>query len=244
MLLPLLFPVLVKSQASIRDSSIFITEVKMSYAVQLPGGDMAKRFGFNSGVGLFVNLKTQSNWMFGLEGTFFFGNKVKERSVLDPLRTPEGEIIDMNGEFADVLMLERGFTVTGTVGYLLPVWGPNPNSGILFKLGGGLMQHKIRLEANRNDVPQLKGDYKKGYDRLSNGFMLSQFVGYQYLSNRRLVNFFGGVEFFQGFTTGRRGFNYDQVAPDNTRRTDFLYGIRVGWILPIYARPPKEFYYD
>lgn len=231
-------------QASIRDSSIFITEVKMSYAAQMPVGQLAERFGLNSSLGLEVMLKTRSRLNVGIQGTFLFGNNLKETSILDPLRDEQGQIIDLNGEYAKVLTMERGFTLCASVGYLLPVLGPNPNSGLLFKLGGGFMQHKIRIESDRNPVPQLQGDYIKGYDRLTNGFALTQFLGYQYLSNRRLINFYFGVEAFEGLTKNRRPINFDTAEKDDAQRTDILIGLRAGWILPIYPRPPKAIYYN
>jgi hypothetical protein len=91
-------------------------------------------------------------------------------------------------------------------------------------------------------VPALEGDYLKGYDRLTSGFCLSEFVGYQLLSNSRLLNFFAGVELYQGFTRSRRDWNIDQVKKDDSPRLDLLSGIRVGWVLPLYRRAPKEFY--
>lgn len=215
----------------------------MSYAFQVPMADMADRFGVNSNLGMAVNFKTPKKIVFGLEGSFFFGNKIKDSTVLSTLKNEAGEIIDQNGEFATVLVFERGFTVTGIGGYLIPIWGPNPNSGILLKAGVGFMHHKIRIEANRNPVPQLQGDYLKGYDRLTNGITLQQFIGYQYLSNKRLINFYFGFEFFEGLLFNRRSFNYDLMKREEGLRLDMLSGLRVGWILPIYARPPREIYY-
>lgn len=232
------------AQASIKDSSIFLTEIKVSFAAQSPFGDMADRFGLNSNIGLEVMLKSVSGFTFSAQGTFLFSNKLKETSILDPLRDADGNIVDLNGDFANVLTMERGYTVTGKIGYLWNVLGPNPNSGFLFQLGGGILQHKIRIEANRNYLPQLQGDYIKGYDRLTNGFTFQQFIGYQYLSNRRLINFYFGVEAFEALTRNRRVWNFDQVAADNSLRTDILLGLRAGWILPLYPRPPKAIYFD
>lgn len=233
-----------RAQANLQDSSIFITEVKMSYAAQLPGADLAKRFGLNSALGFGVNFKFRSNLMLGLEGSFLTGNRITDTTVLQNLKASNGEIYDLNGEFARVLIYERGWLVTGVIGYVWPVIGPNPNSGILMKAGFGFMQHKIRIESNRNPVPSLAPEYLKGYDRLVNGFTFQQFIGYQYLSNKRLINFFAGIEFYEGLTRNRRSFNYDLMRAETDHRLDVLYGIRAGWILPIYARPPKEYYYN
>ncbi|HAA00196.1 MAG TPA: hypothetical protein PK637_00390 [Flavobacteriales bacterium] len=232
------------SQASIKDSSILVTEIKMSGAAQVPVGQLAQRFSTNASIGLEVYVKTPSQLGFGLQGTFIFGNNVKETSILDGLRDSNGQIIDLNGEYARVLLQERGFTITGQFGYLIPVLSPNPNSGILIKFGAGFMSHKIRIGTEKNPVPQLTGEYLKGYDRLTYGLTLQQFVGYQYLNNRRMINFFFGFEIFEGFTKNRRAFNFDQVQADHSMRTDILTGIRAGWILPLYPRPAKAMYFN
>lgn len=230
------------AQGNIRDSSLFITSVRISYAAQLPGGSMVNRFGWNSNLGFHVDVKNRHSVLFGIEGNFLFGNKVKE-DVLSLLRNEDSAIIDQSGNYAKVLTYERGFIINGYAGYLFNSLGPNPNSGILVKIGVGFMQHKIRIEHNKNAVPALNGDYIKGYDRLTNGINFTEFVGYQLLSNSRLLNFFAGFEFSQAFTQSRRDWDTDLFKANEEKRIDVLSGFRVGWILPLYKRAPKEFYY-
>ena len=79
----------------------------------------------------------------------------------------------------------------------------------LIMVGGGFLQDKIRIHDGDNTAPQIHGDYKKGYDRLNNGWMLSGTVGYLYLSDSRLINFFIGLEFMQSWTKYRRARNFD-----------------------------------
>ena len=196
-------------QANLKDSALFITSIKVSYAPQFPSGDMVKRFGFNSNLGFHVDVKTKKSFLFGIEGNFIFGNKVKE-DVLSILRTSDSAIIDQNGNYAVVLTLERGLIINGYAGFLWTKFSPNPNSGILFKVGMGFMQHKIRIEHNKNSLPALEGELVKGYDRLTNGLNISQFIGYQLLSNSKLINFFAGFEFVQGFTQSRRDWNTNE----------------------------------
>jgi hypothetical protein len=203
---------------------------------------MVSRFGWNSNIGLHVDFKTKSSILFGLEGNFLFGSKVKE-DVLSILRTEDSAIIDQNGGYATVLNMERGFVINAYCGYLIKKLNPNPNSGILIKIGVGYMQHKIRIEHNKSPVPALEGEYVKGYDRLTGGINISEFIGYQLLSNSKLVNFFAGFEFVQGFTRSLRDWNTDQMRKDETKRIDLLSGFRVGWILPLYKRAPKSYYF-
>ncbi len=229
------------SQVNIKDSSIYTPFVGVSYGYYFPAGDMKNRFGNNSALQLNVDFKTKKYWTFGLNGSYLFGKDIKE-NLFDRIASPEGYIINSNGEIADVRVYERGFTIAATAGRLLALKKPNPNSGLLFTVGVGFMQHKIRIETIGNNVPQLSKEYKKGYDRLSNGVLLSENLGYLYLSNNRLVNFYIGIECMQAFTKSRRSYDYDLMKQDNTKRIDILYGGKLMWILPLYKKAPQNYY--
>ncbi|MCW3086122.1 MAG: hypothetical protein JWP12_3488 [Bacteroidetes bacterium] len=236
-----LFTIRAHAQVSIKDSSIFTPLVGISYGYYFPAGDMVKRFGPNSALQMNVEMKTRFNWILGVNGSFFFGNQIKEH-IFDSIATIDGDLISRTGELGDVRLFERGFTVSGTLGRLIPFKKPNPNSGIRVDIGLGFMQHKIRIETIGNNVPQMDKNYKKGYDRLSNGFLLTESVGYMYLSNNRLANAYFGLECMQGFTQNRRSYDYDLMKQDTHKRLDILFGARVAWLLPLYKKAPKEFY--
>ena len=106
------------------------------------------------------------------------------------------------------------------------------------------MQHKIRIDDIGNLSPQLSTEMKKGYDRLTSGISATEFIGYLYLGNKRMLNFFGGFEFTQGFLKGKREWLYDLQKPGTDSRIDLLSGFRIGWILPLYKKSPNEFYYN
>jgi len=202
---------------------------------------MAKRFGENSAMQLNVDFKTKYNWVLGVNGSYFFGKIIKE-SLFDSISTADGQVINRAGQFADIRLYERGFTLSGTIGRLITFNRPNPNSGLMVNIGLGFMQHKIRIETIGNDVPQLSKEYKKGYDRLSNGFLLTESIGYLYLSNNRLANIYIGLDCMQGFTRNRRSFDYDLMKKDTQKRVDILFGGRIAWILPLYKKAPQDFY--
>jgi hypothetical protein len=63
------------------------------------------------------------------------------------------------------------------------------------------------------------------------------------MSNNRLVNFFVGIEAWQGLTQGRRPQYFDTQQPGNAKRFDALGGIRAGWTLHLYKRLSNGFYY-
>lgn len=217
----------------------------ISYAFQTPGGDMAKLFGNSFDVGLGLEwLTAKGNWILGIDGGYLFGSNVKF-DVLANLRTPEGFIIGNDRTYADVQMRERGFHSSLVVGKLFPISSVNKRSGIRFTVSGGFLQHKIRIQEDPSrEVPQVSGEYKKGYDRLTNGLLIGQFIGYQHLAANRQANFFAGFEFMQGFTQNRRDFNFDSRSKDDSKRLDLLFGIRLGWTLPFYMNPnPESIYY-
>ncbi len=233
---------MVFAQSGVRDSVIRFPYIGVSYGLFIPGGDMDDRFGNASMIGLNTLYKTASNWLFGLSGGFLFGSDVKQKGLLDGISADNGQIIGLDGLYADVRVFERGYLVGATFGRLISFQNPNPNSGITVTATLGFIQHKIRIESIGNTVPQLRNDYLKGYDHLTNGLHLTEFIGYTYFSNRQLVNFYGGFEFTQGFTTNRRDFNFDDIEGSDKNRLDLMYGFKLGWILPLYKKKPAPFY--
>ncbi|GJM31306.1 MAG: hypothetical protein DHS20C18_03070 [Saprospiraceae bacterium] len=209
--------------------------VNFSFGAQMPGGDIKPRFGNNSNLGLGLEFLTdESNWIFGLEGYYIFGSQVKQ-DVLSTLRTPEGYIIGNDRNIANIQLRERGLYMGALIGKIIPFSETKKRSGLRLTVGMGLLQHKIRIQDDPDrSVPQLLDDYKKGYDRLSNGLALNEFIGYQRLSENKRINFYAGIELTQGFTKNRRDFNFDTEAKDDANRLDFLFGFRIGWVLPFY----------
>jgi hypothetical protein len=239
----ILLPGLSFSQVSIKDSAIFTPMIYATYSYQFPQGDLAKLFGSNSSIGGGILFKTKSNWLFGAEGNYLFGGTVKISDVLlSNIVTDEGYVIDPNGLFADVYYYERGFNFFGKAGKVIPILTPNPNSGITIMAGAGFMQDKIRIHTSGNDVPQLTGDYLKGYDRLNNGFAISGSLGYLYLGNTRLLNFYIGFELIQAWTQSKRKRDFDTGQVDNKKYNSQFYSMKVSWFIPLYKRMPQPYY--
>ena len=231
-------------QSSVKDSSVFSTLFYATYSYQVPGGDMAKHFGNNSSIGGGILFKTRKNWLMGADGHYLFGGKVKNSGeLLKNISTTDGNIIDANGMYAEVLFSERGYAMYARFGKMFPVLGPNPNSGPFILGSMGYLQHKIRIDNPNTVVPQIKGDYKKGYDRLAGGFSLSESIGYLYMGNVRWINFMVALEYTQAWTKSKRDYAFDMMKKDNSKYKDYFYGIRVAWFIPVYKRSPKDFYY-
>jgi len=238
-------PKALHSQTSVKDSTIFTALFFASYAYQVPGNDLAKRFGNNSNIGGGCLIKTDKNLLFGIDFNFLFSNKVNEKdSLFKHISTSDGFIIGQDGLYAEVHLWQRGFNTSFKMGKLFPVFGPNPNSGIAIILGIGYLTHKIRIENRDKTAPPINGDYKRGYDRLSAGLSTSQFIGYMHLGNNKLISFFAGFELTQAWTKSRRIYDFDKMSRNDDKYFDTLYGIKIGWIIPLYKRLPDKYYYN
>jgi hypothetical protein len=165
--------------------------------------------------------------------------------VLANLRGSEGYVYSDNGGLSDIKLRERGLLLSAHLGKVFAFSERNKRSGLRVTVGGGFLTHKIRIQDEPSVLASsLSGDYKKGYDRLANGFALTEFIGYQFIANNRLVNFSIGAEFTQGFTQGRRSLNFDTKSPGLEKRLDLLNGFRLTWTLPFFiGENPDEISY-
>ncbi len=230
------------SQSTV-DSSDFILFFDINVGYDMPAADMSNRFGMNSIVGAGFNIKTRQNWTFGCSYNYFFGDDVKNENVyLSSILISEGVIIDGNGQYAEINLMERGWDAFLKFGKVFP-FSKNRNSGIWINSGLGLLQHKILINNPLNLAPQIKGDYKKGYDKLSNGFALNQFVGYVWINKKNIFNTYAGFEITAAWTENRRSWDYILAKKFEEKRFDVIFGIKAGWIIPIFKRSPDPFYY-
>lgn len=228
---------------NLSDSTFSAGLILIDYSYDIPGGDLTSRFGANSDLGGGFLFKTRQNWLFGVKGGYLFGDRVKEDDLFRNIITSEDFVIDKGGTFADIYLYERGYYFSGNIGKIISFGRPNPNSGILFTLGGGYLRHKIRIENPDKTAPQVEGDYKKGYDRLTAGYCASQFLGYIFFSNKKIYNFYGGIECKEAWTSSLREYDFDNRAKDDRKRLDVLIGFKLGWVIPFYQKTTQAFYY-
>ncbi|HBS87566.1 MAG: hypothetical protein A2W91_00130 [Bacteroidetes bacterium GWF2_38_335] len=215
----------------------------IDYSIQIPRGSINERYDANSTIGASFRVKLKSNLMLGFRGQYLFGGKVNDSTLFQHILPSGGRFINIFGEEASVIVSERGFYFAGEIGKVIPVFKHGKNSGILLQATAGLLQYKTRIDNDGNNVPQILNDYKKGYDRLTNGLCISEFVGYQYIGKSQIANFYFGFEFYQAWTQCRRNINFDVMAPDTEKKKDYLYSFRVGWIIPLYKRSVDNVYY-
>ncbi len=215
--------------------------VNLTVGGHTPGGDMAKRFGWDNAFGGGVDYTTKDNWTFGLDFQYFFGEDVQE-DVLAPVRVDSGYVVGLSQNIVDVLLRERGWMLGGHVGKLFP-FSKNSRNGLRVTLGAATMQHWIRVLDNTNTSPYFADPYLAGFDRLSGGLALRQFVGYQVLGKSRRINFFIGFDFTEAFTHTLRDFDFAAQKKLDSPRVDLLWGVRAGWSLPFYFNKAETIYY-
>lgn len=213
-----------------------IFNFQFHYTYVQPEGDLENRFGNFHNAGAGVLFKSQRNWVFSLDASYQFGTQVKEPYLFINLTNNNGVVMNSNGAPGEYSVGQRGFSSFVKVGKVFPVSFRNRNSGIVVMAGAGIYYHKINIVTSRNDIPTLTEEYRKGYDRLSMGPALTQFVGYYHHSHNRYYNFYIGLDCMQAFTKSVRKFNYDTMEPDTKDRNDLTFGIRLGWMIPIYMQ--------
>ncbi len=231
------------------DTALTVPMFVIGGGYDLPGGDFAKRFGPGPAAQVGFWLKTKSGWLFGFDYGFRFTGKVRE-GVLDSIRVRDApsstQLIGADGLYSDVRITGRGYTLMLTGGRVWPMRlpGAGANAGLFTTLGAGFWQHKINFEDVGTSAVQLRGDYVKGYDRLTNGPAITERVGYLYLGAKRRINFFINLEATQGFTQSRRAWDFSTQRADTKRRFDMQFGVRAGWMFSVYKKLPNEFYYE
>jgi hypothetical protein len=205
---------------------------------------VATRFGPNFSAGAAIQrISAKDNLMFGLQVQLLFGSEVKE-DVLAALRTREGYIIANDRTPADIQLRQRGWFFGVQAGKLWALSAVNNRSGLRASIGAGILQHRIRIQEDPlRAVQQVQGDYARGYDRYASGPALYQWIGYQVFSNDGRINLYIGAEALQAAAQGRRDIQFDLKGPYLEKRLDILWGLRAGWVLPLYSAKGRTIWY-
>jgi hypothetical protein len=227
-----------------QDSSINnITCFTVQFQQDKPIMDYGKRFSWCNRAGASIYKKTSSNYIFGARFDFIFGSNIIEDSLAINLTNSTGGITGLNGNPYDMPVFQRGYQAGIDFGRILPFAQANKNSGPLLLTSIGFMQYKLNFYDKDNVFPQLTKEYKKGYDRLTNGLFIDQLVGYSYFSKSHSLNFYAGINFNYARTGGRRNWLFDVQRSGLDKRNDATIGARIGWIIPLYAKKVEDTYY-
>ena len=228
---------------NVKDTLVSFFNFKVVASYQLPAMDLAKRFGNHATVGAEIAYKNIHNWLWSAGTTITFGKKIREPNHLQNLWTNQNTIIGIDGRNAAISRYHRGYQIYMQGAKIFPkIGGINPNSGLFVQGGMGYIQHKIRIETIGNTVKDLNKGSVEGYDRLCGGLMLNEGIGYLFLDNNRLANFFVLLECIQGFTKSLRKIQYDVPNPDTKTRFDMAVGIKIGYMLTFYRNIEKDYF--
>lgn len=194
--------------------------------------------------------KYKSNWLVFLDGDFFFGSdNLRSRNLrMADLFTRDSIIIGTNGTDAVVTCYNRGFSVRAGAGKIFRVSKKNPNSGILVKLSGGWIQQQTIFNLNEVQAPQIDDAYAKLYDHQRMGGVLTEGIGYWFMSNNlNLVNFYFTFELSQSWMKSTREYTIDQLAglrgKDSNRYFDLTYTLKFCWMFPLKGKTSYDYYY-
>ena len=238
--LVVLFPIALKAQ----DKGV-ISLLEFRYGFQFPLQDMKERFGANNSIGVGFEVVRLRNLFFaGADGMLLFGSNVKE-DVVAGLRGYDGNIIGLNGSIGNVNLKERGFYIGLNAGKIIPT-GKHENNvtGVRLQVGGGLLQHKIRVQDNSGSVVALERDKVKGFDRLSNGPAVHIGLGFQYQNPKNNFHFLVMSDLYGALTRSRRDFDFLEGRYLDERRTDILLGIHLAYIVSISrSKNADQIYY-
>ncbi len=231
------------------DTTATMVWTGVNMAGHLPMGDLKSWFKPNLSVGTGLTVKTKGNWTFDMAGNYMFGANLRDKSAAflgDIVSEAGGDhiVLDGNGLQAKIYLEGRYWQFGANVGKVIPVnrW---KNSGVWVRLGAGYFGHKIRINDYDNQVPQLDGNYKKGYDHLSGGFALNQFVGYLFIQKNRVLNFYGGIEFYEIWSKPTRNYIINEGSTADLKyKFSGLVGLKIGWNIPLYEKKSvTTFYY-
>ena len=227
------------------DSTTTIVWLEANFSYQLPVGYLAETFKGNFNIGTGFTYKTSKNWTWNINFNYMFGSKLScgLRDVLGPMVNSNGDILDGYGMKATLGVEGRYWDLAAGFGKIFPVTKKMRNSGIWIQGNFGYLSHKIHFTDNDHLIDQLDGDYRKGYDRRSAGFYMSQFIGYIHLGKVRVASFYGGIEIYEMWTAPTRNWNFVTGATSSAKKFSALFGVKVGWIIPLYEKKRTEIYY-
>ena len=215
----------------------------IDYSYQFPIGILSEKFGNNSNIGINLINKTEDNLFYGFKAGYIFGGKIQDSTIFNNISTENGFVIDGNGTYANIILLQEGFSSNLYAGYAFCFDESNP-TGIYLSTGIGFLQHRIRIDTKNQYIPHLNNDYKQGYDQLANGFNTIFSIDYIYYKQNNRLKIFTGIDYSLAFTKDRRVYNFTtQSSNEDKIRYDQLLGIHLGIIIPINRKNEEEFHY-
>lgn len=232
-----------QTDRDIDQTSVQSPHIALTAGMVVPQGSWAQSYTTFGAVGVLAGLKTAGNHCLYAHAQSLTGARVEIPGLLSDLLTPQGQIIDNEGDVAQISITGRGGMFGLGVGHIFPTMRSNPNSGWMLKLGAGSLHHNVHFDYTENRIGPLEGDRLHGYDRLRWGAFGEVRAGYWFMSNDQRINAYGGVHLGAAQTFAQRAVNFDTLEPNVPQAWDGWWGVDVGWVLHIYRRAAKEFWY-
>ncbi len=212
--------------------------VNLSYKAALPTGSLALRYGFTNGTGMDFYYKSKNNFLWGVNANLYFGSQVRDIDYVNIFKDGNGYLFANDGVPINITASMRGSHYQLVFGKLFPVFTKKPQMALMLQGGAGWLQHKYLFSAP--NALQFSTAYLKGYDRLSNGWAISEEIGICNLSLSRLINFNVGIELTEAMTKNRRYYDYATGGADTNTYADFIMALKFSWLLPIKANDKTQ----
>lgn len=203
------------------------------------------------GFGIEAGYKFKTNWILSADGALIFGNDLNDKAQRMPAvysRDSSPFVIGTNGTDANLSCYNRALNFRIGGGRIFKLSSKNPNSGIMLRVMGGILQQKTIFLLNDVNAPQIQGDYARLYDHKRRGATLTESVGYWFMSNNyNIFNFYVAFEVTQCWNHSIRSYVIDPVmglkGPDNTNYFDMLYTLKITWMFPLKGKTAYDYYY-
>jgi hypothetical protein len=210
--------------------------LQASYLLEVPGADLAQRYGQNSKFEFKLEYLSTANLALYTKGGLRINQNVKE-DVLATARTSDGFVIGVNGFYADLFGRQRGYDFGLGVDYLLPI----RRQHLRFGFAGVYTAHWVNIVDDSRSVPTILGDAGQFYDRFASGFGIEENLQYQYNIGANKAALLIGLQFGQAFTREHRYLLIGNGTPE--RRIDLFFGLKMTYLLPLFRFDTKETIY-
>ncbi|MFA8300861.1 MAG: hypothetical protein ACEPOV_11910 [Hyphomicrobiales bacterium] len=240
------------SQSEDTNDSFEVNETKQSaispfahfdFSYGFPAGDLNRHVKNYLGIGGGLAMVVSNKWIYDLSFTYYWSDDVYNiDGIFGDLLTSNGNIIASDGGFAGLDLSAQSYSIVAKIGRIIIPTKKESNNGFYMKLGAGYSGSFINIKTESSEVPGLRDDYAKLYDKYRAGILTHQAIGYMYHSESSLVNYFIEFEANEMFTKDIR--KYDPVLRTKNDKlyNDLYFGIKIGWIFT-WKRKVKDFYY-
>lgn len=225
-------PRIAHSQWQFRDSSIALNSIEFGYTSNIASGDLTDRTNWIHGIKVSLNRKTSGNLLLSLNTEIELADFNETYDPLVYLKSESDFPIDQNGHLTEININYFGYQIYGELGKFWTF--SKPYKGLVTNLQVGFWQHKLTYQFTGEVLPSLSPENKKGYDRLTNGLLVGQKIGYRRYSPQNLFSYEFGFQVQEGFNAIRRTYIYDLMKAPPASRFDMKLGIYATFIFPIY----------